>query len=124
MEQTTQTPTLTEFLLARIAEDERAALEAQGYEQSDRDGPRLIHACDYLGPELADHIARWSPERVLADCQAKRRIVEEYVDALKWDNTIAGDHGIHGQRMGIEFAVRALALPYADHEQFQEEWKP
>lgn len=53
----------------------------------------------------------FSPERVLRDVAAKRRIV----DAC--------------ERRGLElseinWAVRVLALPYADHDDYQEKWKP
>jgi hypothetical protein len=50
-------------------------------------------------------IARWDPARVLAECAAKRRIVEMYA-------------GQHGQPYVLHF----LALPYADHPDYRQEW--
>jgi len=52
------------------------------------------------------HIARHDPARVLAECEAKRRILTyaEHND----DVYLLGSY---------------LALPYADHESFQAEWR-
>ena len=89
--------TLAEFLLARIAEDEQVARsslatheegEPWGYGHLPDDGP---------------HIARWSPARVLAECAAKREIVERFV---AWD------------------AVRLLAAPYSAHPDYDKDWRP
>jgi len=120
--------TLTEFLLARIAEDEavaRAAAtrpivtthlasnirrevkpdsivviwrideDAQGGSPSDRGTFREGQA----------HFERFDPARVLAECDAKRRIVE-----------LISSPGPQ--------ALRLLALPYATHEDYLPEWKP
>jgi len=73
---------LTDFLLARITEDElcaRAAGHGCGYLHE--------HNADWVEVELpAEHnvrpsyemrqIKRWSPDRVLAECDAKRRMVD------------------------------------------------
>ena len=47
--------------------------------------------------------------RVLADCEAKRRIVEVAT--------------AHGTLQSIEI-LSLLALPYADHPDYQEDWRP
>lgn len=72
--------------------------------------------------EDREHIARHDPARVLAECEAKRRIVARHdahlgheptphiVPRLKW-------------REGCD-TLRLLALPYADHPDFREEWRP
>ena len=75
--------TLTEFLLARISEDEHQAGIAD------------------LGDEY------FTPARVLAECEAKRRIVESYV----------AEFG-HGDWLVDHDVLRLLALPY------REKWKP
>jgi hypothetical protein len=96
---TSATLTLTDFLERRIAEDEavaRAATRSPWWydptkvnsvdrEESVFTGERGLGAitvcstgpCDDLG-SMADaaHIARHDPARVLAECEAKRRIVE------------------------------------------------
>ena len=71
------------------------------------------------------HIARHDPARVLAECEAKRRIVEEY---RHWQDEMdrqgsTSDMRDLGVRDGLEMACELLALPYADHEHFREEWK-
>lgn len=69
--------TLVEFLLARIAEDEALAREAatQGVFDADAYG-------ECLSQQIADHAVNWNPARVLAECEAKRRIVERAQAAL------------------------------------------
>ena len=69
------TMNLDEFLLARIAEDKRVAMDAAGDDRQGRwtadavgDGP--------AGPHSAEHVVRHDPARVLAECAAKRRIVQ------------------------------------------------
>lgn len=116
---------LTTFLLARIAEDEEAAKYAE---------------------------ASWtsvpSTQRVLAECEAKRRIIALHQD---WPVLVEGpetselvDGGLDSiayrvtrqmawlttreyvARFGIEPpttpVLRALALPYADHQDFDPAW--
>ena len=105
--------TLTEFLLARIDEDEKVA-------QSATEGPWEAHTGAYrmaslvrgdvwIGdidhdPDVA-HIARHDPARVLAECEAKRQLIER-VGNPDW----AG--------------FRILATPYTDHPDYRQEWKP
>jgi hypothetical protein len=84
--------------------------------------------------EQARHIARWDPARVLADCEAKRRIVEEYAEAIApnpnpyhGSNTgTPSDDGFYegGWEDALKLACQCLALPYADHPEFREEWRP
>jgi hypothetical protein len=83
------TDPLTEFLLARIAEDRGIALAAtQGpwearpywFESSGHSYatiPGVIY--EEIDAEDGVHIARWDPARVLAECEAKRRMIEDLV---------------------------------------------
>jgi hypothetical protein len=94
---------------------------------------------------------RWSPDRVLAECEAKRRIVEwasrpvarftfdqppefsevtfsrerVYLDALR-NIDVADEHQAmleqHAQPVHPE-VLAWLALPYVDHPDYDEEWK-
>jgi hypothetical protein len=103
-------PSLAEFLPARIDEDEEAGR---------RD----------FGPD--ETVGTWTAW-VLAECEAKRRIMNLHSDVL--------DHGFGDIRhTGMcktcvvgpdEFApypcdtLRALALPYAYYPDYQPEWRP
>ena len=128
---------LAEFLLQRIAEDEAVARAATGkygrWELDDGDDldayevavfperggstciARTWPSADGLGD--AQHIARHDPARVLAECEGKRQIV----DAA----TVTID--IYRGGTVLDFAwetLRHLALPYADHPDYREEWRP
>lgn len=108
---TAATLTLTEFLLARIAEDER-----------DADSWRRTEAFLAYPTVEGDFLIDPKPWlRVLAECEAKRRIVELHhrVKPLfgGWSCGICLDNG------GVDCrTLRALALPYADHPDYRDEW--
>lgn len=88
---------LADFLLARIAEDEAMARADLALRFVPSLEPRIMGT----GGEPTDRA------RVLAECEAKRRIVE-------WDEVQLEEHPV----------LRFLALPYADHPDYREEWKP
>jgi hypothetical protein len=73
----------------------------------DGDDYAVVHVSDGT-PEraVAEHIARWDPARVLAEVDAKRRILDE----LDKDQPYAPDYWT-----GLEVAIGLLALPYAGH---------
>lgn len=99
---------LVGFLLARIAEDEAAARESVEYEEN------VWEAAGWL-----------PPSRVLAECEAKRRIVEQYADAERRRVADPLDMAVAPRRVfALERVLRALALPYADHPDYREEWRP
>jgi len=101
--------TLTEFLLARVEED---AAEARA---------DLATAGEAGTPG-------WSPARVLAECDAKRRIVELAYEATGLDMTVDLDRHVTARAdSGVEFVgeriLRALALPYVEHPDFVPAWR-
>jgi hypothetical protein len=106
--------TLTEFLLARIEEDEAAA-------QVRTISRRMINGVMTDVPIMARRGAwAWSPARVLAECEAKRQLIDE----------ITGDaHRIHGE-WGVgpmdydPSGLCIMAAVYADHPDFDEAWRP
>lgn len=107
----TTSNTLTGFLLARIAEDEDVAkLCAQMFPPPWELGTRWGIA----------HVVRHDPARVLAECDAKRRIVE-------WAAPVLTNWPTVGLRYisddGLDL-LKILALPYADHPDYREEWRP
>lgn len=131
---------LVEWLLEQIAEDERRARAAalsvgwrgfgdervesgkswiDSYHEVKRirsdDAPpsdRTVAHCGSLMLDRAKHIATWDPARVLAECEAKRRIIKA-VDGLsgQWYDEIEGR------------VLELLALPYADRSGYREEWR-
>lgn len=68
------------------------------------------------GEAAADHIARWDPARVLAEVEAKRRIVTAHGEPMEWCGSCE-------QRQPCE-TLTLLALPYSDHPDYDPEWKP
>ena len=141
--------TLTEFLLDRIAEDEEVARVAirEGVDEWEPLAERgtNIYGHPYAvgavmgaaggsvqinagtaSADLAEHIARHDPARVLAECEARRRIVmsaQQAQESLerRRDPTPAD---VHGHVIALREVIRLLALPYADHPDYRDEWKP
>lgn len=74
----------------------------------------------------AAHIARWDPARVLAEVEVKRRILDEFKPRVdQMDATIEGEWGMGNYPSGeSDLLVKLLALPYADHPDYREEWRP
>lgn len=113
--------TLTDFLLARIAEDEAVATEATEEWQFSSDEWRL--GCD---PSVVPHIARHDPARILAECGAKRRIVElhaaTWVTPEDWWSCVscgtAGEYDVFAPCP----TLRALASVYRDHPDWSASW--
>ena len=119
-------PDLVRFLLDRIAEDRLAAIgSAPGpWSVVDDRGPDGIAHCLYfqggyyisetlINRPTAEHIARHHPIRIIAECDAKRRIVQECL-AL-------GEEVYNASSADVILA--ALALPYADHPGYRPEWR-
>lgn len=112
---------LVRFLRARLAEDEQAAREAGNRRWLEEDNiislwPEREDDGFMSWPTRADarHAARHDPARVLAEVEAKRRIIEDFT---YWQPHDAGFDA-------LELAVQALALPYSDHPAYRDEWRP
>jgi hypothetical protein len=114
--------TITEFLEARIAEDEETARDANeqrlwSWSQHDR---MIIND--------SGHMQRFTPTRVLAECQAKRAILDEWarldVDARELADPEAMTDETH---TGLVWAYldifKHLAAVYADHPDYRDEWR-
>ena len=110
-------PRLDEFLLARIAEDERLAAEAPPPE-------------DPAQPD--GHPSPFDPARVYAECAAKRRLVLTCRE-LRPDTRILGARQAgmddfplapHDQHQLAAVTLALLALPYADHREYRAAWRP
>jgi hypothetical protein len=66
------------------------------------------------GVERGPHIARWHPARVLAEVDAKRRLLDAAMLELADDP----------DDEAAAWTIQVLALPYADQPGWQEEWRP
>jgi hypothetical protein len=125
---------LSDFLLARIAETEEAARHVP-------DGRHAVHLTDRMGafnPACPDCVVGHPAQtaRVLAECEAKRRIIDEaFGNAAVIDGEWGCVHEPEAIRRGDvpddcagppaarDFLV-LLALPYADHPDYDEGWRP
>ena len=134
--------TLTEFLLARIAEDEECArdgLTEPTYDMATTAADEVLVMADHEGLNGAgnSHFRQWMPARVLAECEAKRRIVELhnleprtlYHDLEDDEQTTGcaycmgwGDSRSSDDNEPACPTLRFVALPYADHPDYQPEW--
>lgn len=98
--------TLIEFLYARIAADEAAARGDQGWSARRRGGP---------------------PARVLAECEAKRRIIEvecqRACDNVPPSGFTSEDVSSAIRGRADTPALRALAAVYDHHPGYREEWR-
>jgi hypothetical protein len=92
------TADLIAFLRARLDEDEAAARD-----------PQYVWATAW---EIA------SPGRILAEVAVKRKLVDFLA------TTIGGDYIDDGEPEVASRVLEFLALPYADHPDYQESWKP
>lgn len=59
---------------------------------------------------VSRHIVNWDPARVLAEVEAKRRILDMYADYT-------------AERRHLAPVIWALAQPYAGREGWREEWR-
>lgn len=114
---------LAEFILARVADDEAdARLAMTGYSTGEWTHDGGIYAghptaeiVDWAYGDTSGHIARHDPARVLAECEAKRRIIAAVTDWL--DTHPEEDHVPAGDDV-----LCWLALPYRDHADFNPLW--
>jgi len=109
------TSTITEFLEARIAEDEAQAYNVLVF--------RMIPGTGMPGNQAI-------PDRVLAECAAKRAILAEHEMAIRSDGirrqegcvmcNYNRDYG--WEETGPCKTLRALAAVYASHPDYRQEW--
>lgn len=119
----TAPPELVAFLRARLRDDWNYARDALVQDGTRWRAERTVVVLDtgaeienvFLGP--ADHIARFDPERVFAEFDAKQAIVAAYETGLE-----AGAATDYLQGLGK--AVALLAAVYADHADYRQSWRP
>ncbi|MFE9335259.1 DUF6221 family protein [Streptomyces sp. NPDC007063] len=101
---------LVAFLRARIDDDETVARKAADDWEPDPD------ASAWMGTEfdVTPHVLRHDPARVLAEVEAKRRILRWHLDEECCSVCLDDVEGCP--------LFRALAMPYASHPDYREEW--
>lgn len=136
--------TITDFLLARIAEDEKMANAALGCRAYAQDYPtravmysasgdalfefdeRQMREADHSTLALAEHFCSWQPARVLAECKAKREIVELAEEATGLDMTVDQDRLVGARDWPYvgDLILAHLAAAYASHPDYDPAWAP
>jgi hypothetical protein len=107
---------LVEFLRARIDEvAQRAERAADRWDDED-----VRYEWEDLPDDVFAHARTQSPVRVLAEVEAKRLFLADHdgVHRCDWGEHRGADH------LGWCTTLKRLALPYADHPDFDEDWKP
>lgn len=128
---------IIDFLHARIDDDETIATAAYGgtidAEWYAKEEHSRVYTGDWVTVVSADvenvrhgetayhglarasvnHIARHDPARVLADCKAKREILERFTPEYGMGN---------GYSLAAEQAIHALAKGYAEHPYYDPDW--
>lgn len=64
------------------------------------------------------------PDDVLADLESKRRILDEYEKALDRRRRHPDDLASAGALLQMVSVVKLLALPFATHPDYRDEWRP
>lgn len=76
--------------------------------------------------ELAAHIARHDPARVLAEIAAKRKVLEFWAiwNEPDSDGHLRADTWAQATRHAIKIVMYQLALIHSDHPDYDERWRP
>ena len=96
---------LTEFLLARIAEDYADAMSGWRW--------KALPVGEYERLQA----------RVLRECEAKRELVDDFT-VLDADYKASRLDSTESRRFQALVAMSRAASVYADHADYREEWKP
>lgn len=105
---------LTDFLLARIAEDETMVRVVQ------RRGMSPIEVFAQVGGTRTEITPPWGPARLMAECETKRRIVMRC--ASHFTRTPHPDTDPASADTAIAFTLLTLASPYRDHPDYSPGW--
>ena len=123
---------LVDFLDERIKELDEAAHSC--LKVGEVGPPRTFPA--HLGAVLDTELAlleHLQPERLLAECDARRRILDRYRSwhamaerDMPGEACFANDHDRYadGADSALAMALHDMALPYSLHKDFRPEWLP
>lgn len=114
---------IARFVLDRLTED-RLAVWHEYAEVTNYSPDRTATLFD-VGAVMVGH------KRFVAEMEAKMRLVDEHAefsheDGRSWCSTCAPPHPRvwPGYKAFPCLTMKLLALPYADHPDYREEWKP
>lgn len=127
---------LIEFYRARLDEDESAAQalmrggnpkigkpgQWNAYLEGGDEGWAVEDDAAGMAPgivrarEVADHVAQHDPARVLRKVEAGRELIK--LCETRWTHDLRGTEG------GLEMALELAVYEWADHPDYQENWRP
>jgi hypothetical protein len=124
---------ITEFLAARLHEDEaaaKAADEALPWKAVITDDPETTRVLDsqsctiagWLSDGDAAHIARHDPARVLGEVEAKRQHLARYQGALLRQQSEPGDERNNGYVVAMSQVLQDDAAVWRDHPDYNPAW--
>ncbi|MGW6743767.1 DUF6221 family protein [Streptomyces sp. NPDC055025] len=119
------TDDLVAFIRARLNEDEEIARRAgDSFRQIGEtgvivatEGDRAEECASANWAGVAEHIVAQDPARVLREIDAKRKTLDDC------EGIIVGWHYEESKEFAHD-VLRNAALPYVDHADYREEWRP
>ncbi|MFJ4742648.1 DUF6221 family protein [Streptomyces sp. NPDC088775] len=122
---------MIDFVRARLAEEERIALEAGGDSwRCPADVPGEVHdrsgaiAFSLRNLGFDQHIADQDPARTLRRIETSRVLLDEYAEVADLDTDRPQHDFRSGRAVGLGFAVRQLAAEHAGHPGYRARWLP
>lgn len=126
--------TITEFLNARLNEDEQAARYAfAAHNDAQPDWYEIRSGAVNLGDHedelltfdagISRHIVRHDPARVLREVAAKRAVLSAHANLADNPHRHTNPR-VHAQWVTMIQVVQHMAAVYADHPDYQQEWAP
>jgi len=105
---------IAEFLLGRIADDEALARSVVD-EHPMNDWESYVSSAGFYEMPSSRFAIDFNPERVLVECKVKRELIAmhatHFIDSPR--------HCQPNKRV-----LQVLALPYTDHSDYDESWRP
>jgi hypothetical protein len=130
---------LIEFIRAQLADDERVAREAGSRALTwPATGTWYLEGVEhnvvgqeeaFCHPHNVEHIARHDPARVLAEVDAKRRILDRHRPIELFSSMYCTYCGVLGGQRARDVnwpcpEILDAAAPYADRPGYRESWRP
>jgi hypothetical protein len=120
--------TISDFILARVSEEEALAHAALDHLGSD---------FDWEAASVGKHYDRWNPWRVESTCIGRRLLVKAHRNAGPAVTQVPGmDHELHSATCATCgrsseqpapwpcYTLRVLALDWANHPDYRADWRP